>query len=133
MLREADIEAARSVLMRVAATEFLSNEKPNLDDVAIRLQAWIKRAALPDNVGYTCHLWKGRLSLTLVHTGFSEEVQRRWDDGADWPCWDQIIAAVPEMADTRSEIDLTTGFPFKYLRSSPLTKETNDACIVRHI
>jgi len=127
MLREADIETARSVLMRVAAAEFLSNEKPNLEDVAIRLQAWIKDAELPDNVGYTCHFWKGRLSLTLVHAGFSEEVQRRWDDGTDWPCWDQIIAAVPEMADSRSEIELTTGFPFKYLRSSSLTKETNDA------
>jgi hypothetical protein len=116
MLRESDIKTARSVLMHVAAAEFLSNEVPNINDVESRLQAWIKNAEFPENVGYTCHLWKGQLSLTLVHAGFSENVQRKWDCGADWPCWDQILATVPEMAGARSEIDLTTGFPFKYLR-----------------
>jgi hypothetical protein len=126
MLRDADVETARSVLMRVAATEFLSNEAPNLDNAASRLQAWIKHAELPENVGYTCHLWKDQLSLPLVHTGFSEEVQRKWDRGVDWPCWDQILAAAPEMSCARSEINLTTGFPFKYLRPQ-LPQPTKEA------
>jgi hypothetical protein len=34
----------------------------------------------------------------LIHTNFTDEVQRMWDRGIDWPCWDQIIAAVPEMS-----------------------------------
>jgi hypothetical protein len=126
MLREADVETARSVLMRVATTEFLSNEAPNLDDVASRLQAWIKHAELPENVGYACNLWKGGLSLPLVHTSFSEEVQRKWDSGVDWPCWDQILAAAPEMSSARSEIDFLAGSPFKYLRVQ-VSQPTNEA------
>jgi len=117
MLREADVDTARSVLMREAAAEFLSNDAPNLDDIADRLQGWIKHAELPEQVGYKCQLGQSRLSLILIHTNFPDEVQRKWDRGIDWPCWNQIITAVPEMARARCEIDLTTGFPFRYLRS----------------
>jgi len=117
MLREADVETARSVLMRVAAAEFLSNEASNLNDIEVRLQDWIKHAELPEGVAYKCQIWQYRLSLTLIHTNFSDEVQRKLDRGIDWPCWNQIIAAVPEMARARCEIDLTTGHPFRYLRS----------------
>jgi len=120
MLRDADVETARSVLMRVAAAEYLSNMVLNIDDVAIRLQAWIKHAELPENVGYSCIHWKDRLSLTLVYTGLPEEVQRKWDSGIDWPCWEQILTAVPEMSCARSEIDFAAGTPFKYLRSHVL-------------
>jgi hypothetical protein len=98
----------------------------NIDDVAIRLQAWIKHAELPENVGYSCIHWKDRLSLTLVYTGLPEEVQRKWDGGIDWPCWEQILAAVPEMSCARCEIDLTAGFPFKYLRSQVLQPTSTD-------
>jgi hypothetical protein len=117
MLREAGIETARSVLMRVAAAEFLSNEAPNLDDIEVRLQDWIKHAELPERVGYKCQMWQNRLSLTLIHTNFTDEVQGKWDRGIDWPCWNQITVVVPEMARARCEINLTTGFPFRYLRS----------------
>jgi hypothetical protein len=125
MLRDADVETARSVLMRVAAAEFLSNVVPNIDDVASRLQAWIKHAKLPENVSYGCQFLKGELSLVLFYTGFSEEVQRKWDSGVDWPCWDQILAAVPEMSCARSEIDFAAGSPFKYLRSQ-VSQPTNE-------
>lgn len=117
MLREADVEHARSVLIKLAATEFLSNEVSDPEDVHRRLQNWIDHAELPENVGYTCQLWQGRLSLALIHGSFPEEVLRKWDEGVDWPCWSHIIAAVPEMARARPQIDLT-GFPFRYLRSS---------------
>ncbi len=116
MLREADVEAARSVLIKLAVAEFLSNEIIDPDDAARRLQNWIKHAELPKDVGYTCRLWHGRLSLTLVHCNFPAEVQSRWDEGLEWPCWNHIIEAVPEMARSRLQIDLTTGFPFRYLR-----------------
>jgi len=117
MLREADAKTARSLLMRAAAAEFLSNEAPNLDDIEVRLQDWVKHAELPERVGYKCRIWHNRLSLTLIYSNFADEVQRKWDRGIDWPCWNQIISAVPEMARARCEIDLTTGFPFRYLRS----------------
>jgi hypothetical protein len=133
MLREADVQAARSVLTRLAQAEFLSNEVPNLQEVTGRLQEWISRAELPEGVGYTCHMWADRMGLTLVHGGFREEVQRKWDAGIGWPCWDQIIAAVPEMETARLNIDLTTGCPFRYLRSqrSPnMTEERADAEIL---
>jgi hypothetical protein len=97
------------------AAEFLSNEAANLDEIEIRLQDWIKHAELPENVGYNCQLWQNHLSLTLVHVGFPIEKHRQWDRGIDWPCWNQIIAAVPEMASARCDINLTTGFPFRYL------------------
>jgi hypothetical protein len=80
------------------------------------VQNWISQAELPKDVGYTCRLGQGRLSLTLVHCNFPAEVQSRWDKGLEWPCWNQIIEAVPEMARSRLQIDLTTGFPFRYLR-----------------
>jgi len=117
MLREADVETARSALIRLAATEFISNEAADLDEIEIRLQDSIKHAELPENVDYRCQLWQGDLSLTLVHVGFPIEKHRLWNRGIDWPCWDQIIAAVPEMARALCEINLTTGFPFRYLRS----------------
>jgi hypothetical protein len=123
MLREADVQAARSVLTRMAEAEFLLNEAPNLEEIAGRLQRWIERAELPKGMVYSCQLWRSqRLLLTLVHSGFPEDVQRQWDAGIDWPCWNQIIAAVPEMASARLNIDLTTGCPFRYLRSKRLLK-----------
>jgi hypothetical protein len=118
MLREADVETARSILMLVAAAEFLSNEAADLEDVAARLQEWISGAVLPERVAYRGELWQGlRLSLTLLHSNFPDEVQRIWDSGIDWPCWDQILVAAPEMACARPDIDLMTGCPFRYLRS----------------
>ena len=120
MLLEADVETARSILTRTAAAEFLSNEVPNLEDVASRLLEQIGRVPLPKGMGYKCYLWEGRLSLTLIHTGFPNEIQRSWHAGVDWPCWEQVIATVPEMVRARTEIDLTTGFPFKYLRAGCL-------------
>jgi hypothetical protein len=119
MLREADVEIALAVLMQAAA-RFLSNEAPDLDNVACRLQELIGRVELPKGAAYTWHLWQGRLSLTLIHGGFREETLRKWDTGTAWPCWDKIIAKVPEMARARTEIDLTTGFPFRYLRARRL-------------
>jgi hypothetical protein len=120
MLLEADVETARSILMRTAVAEFLSNQVPTLEDVASRLQDQIGRVALPKGMGYKCYLCRGRLSLTLIHTGFPIKMQRKWDAGVDWPCWDQIIATVPEMVRARTGIDLTTGFPFRYLRAARL-------------
>jgi hypothetical protein len=125
MLREADGKSARSVLMRAAAAEFLSNEAPNLADIEVRLQNWIKHAELPKRVGYKCQIWQNRLSLTLIHVNFSDEVERRWDRGVDWPCWDQIVAVAPEIARARCQIDLTTGFPFRYLRNQ-VTRPPSD-------
>jgi muconolactone delta-isomerase len=122
MLREADVGVARQLLTRLAAAEYLSNEVANIEDVAVRLQEWINDAELPDRVGYTCQLSQGRrLSLTLVHSNFPADPSK-WDDGVDWPCWDQIIPAVPEMASARLDIDFTTGCPFRYLRSRHMLK-----------
>jgi hypothetical protein len=116
MLREADIETARSVLIKLAVAEFLSNEIIDPEDAARRLRSWISHAELPKDVAYTCRLWQGRLALILVYSNFPAEVQSRWDEGLEWPCWNQIIEAVPEMARSRLQVDLTTGFPFRYLR-----------------
>jgi len=125
MLREGDAEAARQLLMRVVTKEFLSNEVADLEDVAARLQAWIKHAELPERLGYTCRVWRGqRLSLILVQSGFPEKVQRKWNKGIDWPCWDQVIATVPEMAHGRAEIDLMTGWPFRCMRLQRLQETT---------
>jgi hypothetical protein len=120
MLREADVKTARSVLMCVAAAEFLSNEVPDLGDIEVRLRDWIKHAELPKRVGYKCQIWRNRLFLTLIHANFSDEILRKWDRGIDWPCWNQIVAVAPEMARARCEIDLTTGSPFRYLRSQSM-------------
>lgn len=116
MFRDADVDTARSVLIRLAAAEFLSNEAPNLDDIEVHLQDWIEHAELPEGVGYKCTVWQNRLALTLVHVNFAVDVERNWDRGLEWPSWDQIIAAVPEMARARCEIDMTTGCPFRHLR-----------------
>lgn len=62
-------------------------------------------------------------AVTLVHSNFPAEPSK-WDDGVEWPFWDQIIAAVPEMASVRLDIDFTTGCPFRYLRSRRLLKAT---------
>jgi hypothetical protein len=130
MLREADVQSARSVLTRLAKAEFLSNEVPNLEEVTGRLQQWISCAEFPEGVGYTCHMWADRMGFTLVHGGFTEEVQRKWDAGIGWPCWSEIIAAVPEMERSRLNIDLTTGCPFRYLRSRRLLKTAEESANV---
>jgi hypothetical protein len=125
MLRVANVETARSILLRVA-DKFHLNEVTNLDDLACRLVDWISHSELPDRVGYRCELWRDRLYLTLVHSKFPKEVQRKWNIGIDWPCWNQITATVPEIAGAPSDIDLTTGFPFKYLRSRILRRSKKD-------
>lgn len=130
MLREADVEVARHLLTSLVTTEFLSNEVSDLADVDLRLKEWIKHAELPERVAYISTIWQGwRLSLVLAHSGFPEEVQRKWDKGIDWPGWDQIIAAVLEMECARLDIDLTTGCPFRYLRPRRFLKTTErNAC-----
>jgi muconolactone delta-isomerase len=124
MLRKAEVGVARQLLTRIAAAEYLSSEVANIEDVTVRLQEWINHAELPERVRYTCQLWQGRrLSLTLVHSNFPAEPSK-WVDGVDWPCWGQIIAAVPEMESARLDINFTTGCPFRYLRSRRLLKTT---------
>ncbi len=81
MLREADVQTARTVLTRMAIAEFLSNEVPNLEEVTGRLQEWISRAELPEGVGYTCHVWHDRTIFDAcsrwLHRRSATQVGRR--------------------------------------------------------
>jgi hypothetical protein len=54
------------------------------------------------------------------------ETQCRWDSGIDWPCWDQIVSVAPEMERARLVGDLTTGDPFRYLRSDLVRPKEDD-------
>ena len=119
MLRDADVATARTVLMQRAREEFLDNVAGDLEDVERRLKEWISHAKMPPRTVYRVGLSSGdRLWLELLHAGFTLEQQRKWDRGEDWPCWDGLIAVVPEMAFARTSPDLQTGCPFKYLRRS---------------
>ena len=60
-----------------------------------------------------------RLWLKLLHIGFSLEQQRRFDRGEDWPLWDELIAAIPEMVVARVMPNIDTGSPYRYLRRAP--------------
>lgn len=120
MLRDAaDITTARAVLMEIVRKEFLLNVADNLEDVEHRLQQWIASARMPPRTRYKTGIspWN-RLWLKLLHAGYSLEQQRKWDRGEDWPLWADLIAAVPEMATSRTTPNLQTGCPYRYLRSS---------------
>ena len=118
MLRAADVRIARAVLTERVRKEFLENVAADLEGVELRLRQWISKANLPPRIGYSVHLStdRNRLWLQLIHAGFPLDRQRQWDRGEDWPDWDDIIREIPEIATARTGPDLTTGFPFKYLR-----------------
>ena len=117
MLRETeDIPAARAVLMERAKKEFLDCEASDLEGIEHRLKNWVAQVNMPPQTKYKVLLSGNKLSLKLVHAGFSEERQRRWDKGEDWPLWAELIAAAPEMATSRTCPDLQSGCPFRYLR-----------------
>ena len=118
MLRAADVRIARAVLTKRARKEFLENVAADLDGIEPRLRTWISKARLPPRNAYSVHLSpdRNRLWLQLIHTGYPVDQQRKWDRGEEWPCWDEVIQAIPEIATARTIPDLQTGFPFKYLR-----------------
>ncbi len=117
ILRDADdVHGTRAVLMDRAKREFLDNEDSDLECVDHRLRNWIAQAQMPPNTKYKVSLSGDRLSLKLLHAGFSEEQQRRWDKGLDWPLWTELIAEAPEMASARTRPDIQNGCPFRYLR-----------------
>jgi hypothetical protein len=117
MLRDADdVQAARAVLIERAKKEFLDCETSDLEDVECRLKAWIAQAKMPPRTKYKVLLWDDRLSLELLHVGFSVEQQVSWDKGQDWPLWAELIAELPEMAVSRTCPDIQSGCPFRYLR-----------------
>lgn len=118
MLRDADVAIARDALMQRAKKEFLDNVAGDLGAVAQRLRKWITLTKMPHNTAYSIHLSQDRLSLSLLHTGFSPERQRQWDRGRDWPFWAELVAEVPEMASARTCMNIESGCPFRYLRGS---------------
>ena len=118
MLRDADVAIARDVLTKIARKEFLNNVACDLEALAQRLQKWIAQTKMPANTAYSVLLWSDRLSLSLLHAGFSTEQQCRWDRGEDWPYWAELIAEIPTMGLARTCPDLQSGFPFRYLRRS---------------
>lgn len=117
MLRDADdVQAARAVLMERAKKKFLANEAGDLADIERKLNRWVAQAQMPPDTKYKVHLRDDRLSLKLLHVGFSDDQQRMWDKGEDWPLWAELIAEVPEIAASRACPDMQTGSPFRYLR-----------------
>lgn len=118
LLRSADMRTARAVLSERFRKEFLENIAVDLDGVELRLGKWVSKATMPPRTAFSEHLSpdRNRLWLQLIHTGFAEDQQRKWDLGEDWPCWNELIQEIPEMATARTVPDLQTGFPFKYLR-----------------
>ncbi len=117
LLRDAaDIPAARAKLIEMVTKEFLLNVADNLEDVERRLREWISRAKIPSGTAYKVGMTWDSLWLKLLHAGFPLEQQRSWDRGEDWPLWDELIAAVPEMANSRTTPNIDTGTPYRYLR-----------------
>jgi hypothetical protein len=118
MLREADVRTACAVLSERVRKEFLENVAGDLEGIELRLGKWISQASLPPGTAYSVHLSpdRNRLWLQLIHTGSPVDRLRKWDRGEDWPCWDEVIQEIPEIATARTRSDLQTGFPFKYLR-----------------
>ena len=139
MLRAADVRTARAVLSERVRKEFLENVAGDLEGIELRLRKWISQANLPPRTAYSVHLSpdRNRLWLQLIHTGFPLDQQRKWDRGEAWPCWDEVIQEIPEIATTRASPDLQTGFPFKYLRrvsdSSGVVQKTRPESRVRHV
>jgi hypothetical protein len=120
MLRDAvDIPAARAVLMELVRKEFLINVADHLEDVKLRLEAFLTQANMPPCTAYKVGLNRDRLWLKLLHAGFPLEQQRQWDRGENWPLWDELTAAVPEMAVARVTPNIDTGNPYRYLRRAP--------------
>jgi hypothetical protein len=119
MLRDAvNIQAARAVLIEIVRKEFLLNVADNLEDVEARLKEWIRQTKTPSGTLYKVGINRDRLWLQLLHAGFSLEQQSKWDCGEEWPLWEELIAAVPEMAISRVAQNIDTGCPFRYLRRS---------------
>ena len=117
MLRDADdVEGARAALMKRVKREFLDNEASDLEYVDRRLKNWMEQAQMPPNTKYKVHLSDDRLSLELLHVGSSAEQVHRWDKGLDWPLWEELTVAVPEMASARTMPDIQYGCSFRYLR-----------------
>ena len=117
LLRDAiDIQATRAELMEVVRKEFLLNVADDLEDVERRLQAWISQARMPAHTAYKVGVSWDCLWLKLLHAGFPLEQQRSWDRGEDWPLWNELIAAVPEMANSRTSPNIDTGNPYRYMR-----------------
>lgn len=122
MLRDADVETSRAVLMELARKEFLDNQASDLEDLGRRLKEWLEHIKMPPRTYYRVHLWQDRLSLSLDYFGHEEERRqveeqhRRWDKGKDWPLWEKLLTVVPEMANARTTIDIQAGHPFRYLR-----------------
>jgi hypothetical protein len=116
LLRDAtDIPAARAG-MEMVTKEFLLNVADDLEDVERRLQEWISRAKMPSGTAYKVGITWDSLWLKLLHAGFPLEQQRSWDRGEDWPLWEQLIAAVPEIATSRTAPNIDTGCPYRCLR-----------------
>src|ERR1035441_6824938 len=63
--------------------------------------------------GYLVTLWGRTLSVRLVRVRqrYSDRVLLPWGEGRDWPGWNRIVVAVPEMKDARLCLDLVTGAP----------------------
>lgn len=118
MLRLADVRTAHAVLSERVRKEFLENVAGDLEGVELRLKKWISQAIMPPATAYSIHLSfdRNRLWVQLIHTRFPIDQQRIWDRGEDWPCWNELIQEIPEMATARTVPDLQTGFPFRYLR-----------------
>jgi hypothetical protein len=121
-LRDAtDVPAVRTELMARVKMEFLQNVASDLEGVERRLKEWISQVNMPPYTLYQVGLSNDgeRLWLKLLHIGFSLEQQRRFDRGEDWPLWDELIAAIPEMAVARVMPNIDTGSPYRYLRRAP--------------
>lgn len=118
MLLTADVRTARAVRSERVRNKFLENVAGDLEGVERRLREWISQASLPPRTAFSVHLSpdRNRLWLRLIHTGFPVDQQRKWDRGEDWPCWEEVIREIPEIATARTTPDLQTGFPLKYLR-----------------
>lgn len=116
MLRDADVQTARVVLMEEVKREFLANKSEDLESVECRLNNWISQAKMPPHTKYKVLLNNDWLSLKLLHVGISEGQQIKWDKGEDWPLWTELIVAVPEMATSRVSLNMETGCPSRYLR-----------------
>ena len=116
MLRDADPLTARSTLAQRVKKEFLDNVTIDLEALEQRLKKWIAQVNMPPRTAYAVGLWHDRLSISLVHGGYSTEQHSKWDKGEDWPRWSELIAEIPEMASARTVPNLQTGFPIRYLR-----------------
>jgi hypothetical protein len=81
--------------MERAKREFLDNEAIDIEDVERRLKTRISKAKMPPRTLFKAGLsHSNRLWLELLHAGFSDEQQRIWDKGEDWPGWAELTAEV---------------------------------------